>query len=76
VEMFKDPDYMETQLSHLIMWAESNNIDFTKVEATHLKYRAATKINGEVRLIGIGRTLKQCLWMAYKLMNENKSHLE
>jgi hypothetical protein len=69
MEMFEDPDFVDTNLNDLIIWAKSHGVDYTQVQTAHVKYRAATKINGEVRLIAVGKTLKQCLWMAYKMLN-------
>jgi hypothetical protein len=65
---YEDVEYETTRLTDLKVWAKAQCIDWTKSNAKHHPWRAAKTIDGEVRLIGVGRTLKMCLWMAHQML--------
>lgn len=72
MEMFDDPEYQAAQVADLRHWAFTQGIDWAKSKATIQPWRAFATINNDVRLIAVGSSLKQCLWMAKKLLPKIK----
>lgn len=72
MEMFDEPDFDETKLTHLKYWAKTHGVSWTKVNSTHIKYRANVTDDRGTRFIAIGATLKTCLWMAFKIISSEK----
>jgi len=64
-------EYEAARLADLLIWAEANEVTWVKKNTTRSSYHATKDINGDTRLIGVGRTLKKCLWMAHQMMSQS-----
>lgn len=60
-------EYERSSLARLKKWAAAHHVEWVETKAAHVPWRAAIKMNGEVQLIGVGKTLRSCLRMAYQM---------
>jgi len=65
---YDDPEFDAATEDQLKVWAALNHVEWTKTKVAHCPWRAFDKRGNGYKLCGVGRTLKDCLWMAYKLI--------
>lgn len=65
---YDDPEFEAATDDQLKVWAALNHVEWSKAKVTHAPWRAYEKTSDGYKLCGVGRTLKDCLWMAYKLI--------
>jgi hypothetical protein len=64
-------EFEAARLADLLIWAEANNVTWCRKNTSHHPFHATKDVDGVTRLIGVGRTLKKCLWMAYQMINQS-----
>jgi len=65
--------YGDVTENELIKWAKAQGVNWAQSRQNPSRWNATMKTKTGVRLIGVGDTLKKCLWVAFKMIIDGET---